>query len=90
MVEPILEKGLEISSYGYCASKREKYYGMKALVIVDLNGNLIDYLLTKTNVDDKDAIYEIAETNGIDKLISDKGYVGTNWKWYRTLCTKKK
>ena len=78
MVEPILEKGLEISSYGYCTCKREKYYGMKALVIVDLNGNLIDYLLTKTNVDDKDATYEIAETNGIDKLISDKGYVGTN------------
>ena len=43
-----------------------------------MNGNLIDYLLTKTNVDDKDATYEIAETNGIDKLISDKGYVGTN------------
>ena len=67
----------DISSYGYCASKKEKYYGMKAHVIVDLNGNPIDYLLTKANVDDRDATYELAKTNDIDKLIGDKGYVGT-------------
>lgn len=67
----------DISSYGYCASKKEKYYGMKAHVIVDLNGNPIDYLLTKANIDDRDATYELAETNEIEKLIGDKGYVGT-------------
>lgn len=67
----------DISSYGYCASKKEKYYGMKAHVIVDLNGNPIDYLLTKANIDDRDATYELVETNEIEKLIGDKGYVGT-------------
>lgn len=67
----------DISSYGYCASKKEKYYGMKAHVIVDLNGNPIDYLLTKANIDDRDATYELAEINEIEKLIGDKGYVGT-------------
>lgn len=67
----------DISSYGYCASKKEKYYGMKAHVIVDLNGNPIDYLLTKANVDDREATYELSKTTNVDKLIGDKGYVGT-------------
>lgn len=66
----------DISSYGYCASKKEKYYGIKAHVIVDLYGNPIDYLLTKANVDDRDAVYELTGTIDIDKLIGDKGYVG--------------
>ena len=32
----------EYSSYGYCASKKETYYGMKVHVITDLYGNPID------------------------------------------------
>lgn len=43
----------EYSSYGYCASKKETYYRMKVHAITDLNGNPIDYLLTKANVDDR-------------------------------------
>lgn len=64
------------SSYGYCASKKETYYGMKVHVITDLNGNPIDYLLTKANVDDRDALYELANQMPIDILFGDKGYVG--------------
>lgn len=66
----------EYSSYGYCASKKEKYYGLKVHTITDLNGNPIDYLLTKANVDDRDALYELSEMVDIDILFGDKGYVG--------------
>lgn len=66
----------EYSTYGYCASKKEKYYGMKVHVISDLNGNPIDYLLTKANVDDRDALYELSDMNHIQILFGDKGYVG--------------
>lgn len=66
----------EYSSYGYCASKKETYYGMKVHTITDLNGNLIDYLLTKANVDDRDALYELSDKVSIDILFGDKGYVG--------------
>lgn len=31
------------SSYGYCACKKETYYGMKVHVITDLYGTPIDY-----------------------------------------------
>ena len=66
----------EYSSYGYCASKKEKYYGMKVHVIVDLNGNPIEYVLTKANVDDRDVLHELSELVYIDILFGDKGYVG--------------
>ena len=66
----------EYSSYGYCASKKEKYYGMKVHVITDLYGNPIEYLLTKAEVDDREALYELSETIYINTLFGDKGYVG--------------
>lgn len=66
----------DYSAYGYCASKKEKYYGMKVHVIIDLNGNPIDYLLTKANIDDREALYELSQIVNIDILFGDKGYVG--------------
>ena len=65
-----------IASYGYCASKKEKYFGFKVHVITDLNGNPYDYVLTPANVDDREAVFELAELVAIDILFGDKGYVG--------------
>lgn len=66
----------EYSSYGYCASKKETYYGMKVHVVTDLYGNPINYLLTKASVDDRDALYELSDMVTIQTLFGDKGYVG--------------
>ena len=66
----------EYSNYGYCASKKETYYGMKVHVVTDLYGNPIDYLLTKASVDDRDALYELTDMVNIQTLFGDKGYVG--------------
>lgn len=65
-----------IASYGYCASKKEKYFGFKVHVITDLDGNPYDYVLTPANVDDRDAVFELSELVDIDILFGDKGYVG--------------
>lgn len=65
-----------IASYGYCASKKEKYFGFKVHVITDLNGNPYDYVLTPANVDDREAVFELSELVDIDILFGDKGYVG--------------
>lgn len=67
----------EYSNYGYCASKKEKYYGMKVHVITDLYGNPIEYLLTKANVDDREALHELTDMFYIKNLFADKGYIGT-------------
>ncbi len=66
----------EYSSYGYCASKKEWYYGMKVHVITDLYGNPIEYLLTRANIDDREALYELSDIVYIDILFGDKGYIG--------------
>lgn len=65
-----------IASYGYCASKKEKYFGFKVHVVTDLDGNPYDYVLTSANVDDRDAVFELSELVDIDILFGDKGYVG--------------
>lgn len=65
-----------IATYGYCASKKEKYFGFKVHVITDLNGNPYDYVLTPANTDDRDAVFELTDLVDIDILFGDKGYVG--------------
>ncbi len=50
---------------------------MKVHTVTDLNGNPIDYLLTKANVDDREALYELSEMMNINVLFGDKGYVGS-------------
>lgn len=69
-----LFKGL--ASYGYCASKKERYFGFKVHVVTDLDGNPYDYVLTAANVDDRDAVFELSELVDIEILFGDKGYVG--------------
>lgn len=34
---------------------------MKVHTVTDLNGNPIDYLLTKVNVNDRDTLYELSD-----------------------------
>lgn len=66
----------ELASYGYCASKKEKYFGFKVHVVTDLDGNPYDYILTAANVDDRDAVFDLSELVDIEILFGDKGYVG--------------
>lgn len=65
-----------IASYGYCASKKEKYFGFKVHVVTDLEGNPYDYVLTPANVDDREPLFELVELLDINILFGDKGYVG--------------
>ena len=65
-----------IASYGFCASKKEKYFGFKVHVVTNLDGNPYDYVLTPANIDDRDAVFELANLVDIDILFGDKGYIG--------------
>ena len=63
-----------IASYGYCASKKEHYYGFKVHVATDLKGNPYDYVITSANIDDRDAVFDLSELVDIDILFGDKGH----------------
>jgi hypothetical protein len=64
------------AAYGYCASKKEWYYGYKLHLVIDENGFPVAFDLTGANVDDRAIADELSLSAGFDLLIGDKGYVG--------------
>ena len=69
----------DISSYGYCASKKETYYGLKLHALVTTNGYITDFILTAANIDDRDALLELTSFYKDIKVIGDKGYISDSW-----------
>lgn len=70
----------DISSYGYCASKKETYFGLKLHALVTVNGFVFDFLLTSAGIYDRAAVFELIENKPSIKIIADKGYIDTNLK----------
>lgn len=70
----------DISSYGYCASKKETYFGLKLHALITTSGFITDFFLTSANVDDRAAVHELIEEKQLIKIIADKGYVDETLK----------
>ena len=66
----------DISSYGYCASKKESYYGLKLHALVTLDGYITDIELTAANVDDREVLWELLPKKYQPMVLADKGYTG--------------
>ena len=66
----------DISSYGYCASKKESYYGLKLHALVTLDGYITDIELTAANVDDREVLWALLPNNYQSMVLADKGYIG--------------
>ena len=67
----------ENAQYGYCASKKETYFGYKIHALCTANGYITDFLLTPASTDDRDAVWELLDTYQHHlTLIGDKGYMG--------------
>ena len=63
-----------ISSYGYCASKKETYYDLKLHATVTLNGYITDIEITAANVDDRAMLWELLSDAYEPIVLGDKGY----------------
>nr|WP_181246077.1 MULTISPECIES: IS982 family transposase [Clostridium] len=70
----------DISTYSYCASKKETYFGLKLHALITTDGFITDFLLTTANTDDRDAVFELIQTNANIKILADKGYIGNELK----------
>lgn len=70
----------DISSYGYCASKKETYFGLKLHALITTSGFITDFFLTSANVYDRAAVHELIEEKQLIKIIADKGYVDETLK----------
>lgn len=66
----------DISSYGYCASKKETYYGLKLHAAVTLDGYITDIELTAANIDDREILWELIPNSYQTIVLGDKGYTG--------------
>jgi len=67
------------ATYGYCAAKREYYYGLKGHLLIDLRGVAVGLTVTAANVDERDAAYDVL--SAIEGLVlGDKGYIRPQFK----------
>jgi hypothetical protein len=62
------------AEYGHCASKGQSYFGFHGLISINFNGIIDGFTLTPANVDERDALWDIAQhIKGL--LIGDKGFI---------------
>lgn len=61
-------------TYGYCATKKEHYYGFRGHVVISSSGVVTAAAFTKANVDERDVCPELVEKiKGL--LLGDKGFI---------------
>lgn len=70
----------DISTYGYCASKKETYFWLKLHALVTTNGFITNFILTAANIDDRDEVFDLIELNDRIKILADKGYISNDLK----------
>lgn len=72
---PCFKRGLE-TNFGYCASKKEYYYGVKLSLFITLEGVITDIGIHPANRHDLVAAKEVLKNMDITNLwlVGDKGY----------------
>jgi hypothetical protein len=64
------------SDYGYCAAKKETYYGFHGHLLISAVGVRSGFTLTPANGSEKEALWDIvAGIRGL--MIGDKGYISS-------------
>jgi len=62
------------ATYGYCATKKEHYYGFRGHVVINSIGVITAATFTGANVDERDVCPELVESiKGL--LLGDKGFI---------------
>lgn len=67
------------ATVGYCATKKEYYYGFKGHLLVSFDGLITGFTLTPSTTDERVASWDIL--SGIKgKLLADKGYLSAAYQ----------
>jgi IS5 family transposase len=68
-----------IASYGYCAAKKEHFYGFRGHLNISFAGVITGFTVTAANADERVALWEISHAiHGL--LLGDKGYLSADLK----------
>jgi IS5 family transposase len=66
----------EEADYGYCASKKETYFGYKVHTMTTVEGYITDFAVTPASVDDREPVLDLAQSRDEHYyLFGDKGYI---------------
>ena len=64
----------DAADYGYCAAKKQYYYGLHNHLLITINGVFTTWTVPSATADEREAIWELTE--GVQGLvIGDKGYI---------------
>jgi hypothetical protein len=67
------------AAWGYCATKKEHFYGLRGHLVIDLVGMAVAFTVTAANVDERDVVPNLYDTvRGL--LIGDKGFISVDLK----------
>ena len=67
------------ANYGYCASKKQNYYGFEGYIMINFDGVIANYTFAPANVDEREVLPELADViKGL--LIGDKGFIDAKKK----------
>jgi hypothetical protein len=66
----------DYADFGYCAAKKERYYGFKGSFQISDSGFIISYVISKASVHDIRVVEELLEQSPHSIVLGDKGYVG--------------
>ncbi len=62
------------ASFGYCATKKQTYYGFQGVVMINFEGVITGFTVVPANVDEREALWDVVDSiYGL--LIGDKGYL---------------
>ncbi len=63
-----------VAAYGFCAAKKQTYYGFHGHLIISSTGVISGFSLTPANGSEREALWDlITRVKGL--LIGDKGYL---------------
>ena len=68
------------ADYGYCASRKMKYFGYKLVSLCTLEGIPLVYELVPANTDERLAAESVLYALRGCNVYADKGFIGANWQ----------
>jgi hypothetical protein len=66
------------ATFGYCASKKQTYFGYHLNLVITLGGVILDFELTAANADERDAAEDLLPLHPGRTYLGDKGYVSAD------------
>ena len=63
------------ATFGYCASKKQTYFGYRLNLVVTLGGVILDFEFTSANADERDAAEDLLPLHPGRTYLGDTGYV---------------